>query len=230
MNLNGADVNFGRNIFRLNGVSLDYLLGFRYLYLNDTLTLDRNFTVLPGGAGTETFLGTPQPAGATFGINDTFNMTNRFYGGQIGLRGNWTACTGLDLGATVKIAFGNTAHASNIDGTTTLTAGGVTSTAPGGIYAQNSNIGNHGSNDFSVVSEISFTVGYQLHPNIRVIGGYTLLYWPRVDRAGEQIDRTISAGQAPTDPAFAAGTVGTSPRFLDMRRTSGPRASTSASK
>jgi hypothetical protein len=215
MNLLGAEANFGRNLIRLNGWSLDALLGFRYMYLNDTLTANQNFTVLPAAAGGVAFVGVPQPAGANFALNDSFNLTNRFYGGQIGARVDWVSCYKIDVGATIKVAFGDTAHTAIIDGTTTLNNAGASATAPGGAYSQPSNIGRFNTNDFTVVSELTFTIGYQVHPNIRLTAGYNLIYWPRVERAGSQIERTIDPGQSPTDPAFVAGTVGTFPRFLN---------------
>ena len=62
MNFMGADLNFGRNLFRYNGWSLDALAGFRYMYLNDTLDTTQSSTVLPGGANAISYLGVPQPA------------------------------------------------------------------------------------------------------------------------------------------------------------------------
>ncbi len=65
MNMMGAEVNFGRNLIRYNGWTLDALMGFRYMYLNDTLTATQSSTVLPALAGGIAFLGNPIPAGVT---------------------------------------------------------------------------------------------------------------------------------------------------------------------
>ena len=140
-------------------------------------------------------------------------MTNRFYA-QIGARLDWVSDCKFDLGAIVKVAFGDTVHTGIVDGSTTLTNGGVSTTAPGGAYALPSDIGTHQSGDFTVATELDLTIGYQIHPNIRLIAGYTLLYWPNVETAGEQIDRTQSSGQGPDHPAYN-GSTGTSPRFLE---------------
>ncbi len=69
------------------------------------------------------------------------------------MRGDWVSCFGLDVGATVKVAFGDTAHTAIIDGSTTLNSGGTSNTAPGGAYSQPSDIGLHNTNDFTVVTE-----------------------------------------------------------------------------
>jgi Putative beta barrel porin-7 (BBP7) len=213
MNMLGADINFGCNFIRYNGWTLDGLIGVRYMYLNDTLTSNQNFTVLPAATGAVSFLGVPQPAGTNFVLNDSFNVTNRFYGGQIGTRLDWVSCYKFDLGAVFKVAFGNTAHAVIIDGNTTVN--GVT--APGGAYAQPSNIGHYSVNDFTTVTDLTLSVGYQIHPNIRLTAGYNLIYWPQVERAGEQIDRTLSAGQTPSGASFVPGTIAANPRFLNAR-------------
>ena len=128
MNMMGADINFGRNFIRYNGWTLDGLIGFRYMYLNDTLTSNQNFTLLPAAAGGVSFLGVPQAAGTSFTLNDSFNLTNRFYGGQIGARVDWVSCYKIDFGTIIKVAFGDTAHSAIIDGSTAVN--GVT--APGG--------------------------------------------------------------------------------------------------
>lgn len=216
MNMMGTELNLGRNLFRLNGWSVDSLFGVRYMYLNDTLTSTQNSTVLPGFPGAISFLGAQQPVGSNFILNDSFNLTNRFYGGQIGGRVDWTSCYGFDIGATFKIAFGATTHTAIIDGSTTLNVNGTSTTAPGGAYALPSSIGTHNSADFSAVPELNLTIGYQILPNVRLTAGYNLIYWPQVERAGEQIDRTQDIGQSPTSTAYT-GVAGTHPLYLNAR-------------
>jgi Putative beta barrel porin-7 (BBP7) len=211
MNFGGAEVNCIRNIIRVNGWSLDSLVGVRYLYLNDRLDMNQNLTVLPGGA--IFFNGVAQGGGSNFLINDSFNLTNRFYGGQIGARLDW-ACGGFDLGAVVKVGFGATSHVAVIDGSTTLNS---TTTLPGGSLAQPSNIGRFTSTDFSVVPELNFTVGYQVTCNIRVLAGYTAIDWNRIQRASSQIDRRVDLTQAPSSATFAPGVVGAVPAFPAVR-------------
>ena len=133
----------------------------------------------------------------------------------MGARLNWTHCK-WDIGATAKLALGATAHTVIIDGTTTLNAtDGTTVVAPGSTVAQPSNMGRHTSTDFSVVPEVTATVGYQVFPCIRLLVGYNLLYWTRVQRAGNQIDRQIDFAQSPTSSALPVA--GTSPQFLNQR-------------
>jgi hypothetical protein len=213
LNFLGAEANWIINAYRLNGWTFDYFAGVRYLYLDDNLSLNQNITVLPGGVG---FPFNANPAGAPAGSNillsDSFNVANRFYGGQIGARVNWTACN-WELGAILKLGLG----ATDIDGASTLIANGAITTVPGGVLAQASNIGQHTSTDFSVVPELTLTASYQFTAWFRVLVGYNLIYWTDVERAANQIDRRIDATQAPTSPTFVPGAVGTNPLFPNIR-------------
>ncbi|MBI2804928.1 MAG: BBP7 family outer membrane beta-barrel protein [Planctomycetes bacterium] len=214
MELHGLELNFGRNIYRLNCWSFDFLYGARYLYLNDALAMDQNITVLAGGAGAFPFNGVGQPAGANILISDSFKTTTRFYGGQIGARIN-RAWRRFDFGATAKVAFGVNADVVIIDGASTLNAGGASTTFPGGVLAQSSNIGRYSNTRFSVVPELNASAGFQLTRAIRVFAGYNLLYWTRIERASGQIDRQINlAAQFPTSPGFGGGIAPTNPAYL----------------
>jgi hypothetical protein len=215
MNFFGAEINCIHNICRSCGWSFDTLVGFRYLYLNDRLDINQNLTVLPGQA--IFFNGVIQGGGSNFLINDSFNMTNRFYGAQIGARLDWAYCK-FDVGATAKVAFGATSHVAVIDGSTTLNAtDGTTTTLRGGSLALASNIGRYTSTDFSVVPELSLTFGYQVTCNVRVFVGYTAMDWNRVQRASSQIDRRVDLTQAPSSATFVPGFIGTVPAFPAVR-------------
>jgi len=175
--------------------------------MNEFLGIDQNIT------GAVPFQGVVQPAGSNVLISDSFNMTNRFYGGTIGARFGYTWCR-WDVGATVKVSFGATCHSAVIDGSTTLAGAG---TAPGGVLAQPSNIGHYSSSDFSVVPEINLTVGYQVTRCIRVLVGYNFIDWNRVLRPANQIDRSLDLTQAPTSAMFVPGAAGVAPRFPGVR-------------
>lgn len=209
MDFYGAEMNFVRNFHRLEGCSIDYLFGARYLYLRDDLSIHQDVTLLANGI--IPFMGVEQGAGSNFVFQDSFNTVNRFYGGQFGARFNYTYCK-WDIGVTGKLALGATTHVTVIDGATTLNG---TATAPGSTLAQPSNIGRYTSTDFSVVPEVTATVGYQLFPCLRLMVGYNFLYWTRVQRAGDQIDRQIDFAQSPTSSALPVPA--TRPQFLNQR-------------
>lgn len=213
MDFHGLEVNVARNVLRIENCSFDYLVGARYMYLNDFLSLNQNLTVLAGGAGILPFNNVFQPAGANFTINDSFNITNRFYGGTIGARFNYTWCR-FDVGATLKVSLGATHTTAIIDGSTTLAG---TGTLPGGSLAQPSNIGRFTTTNFSAVPEANLTAGYLVAPWFRVLVGYDFLYWNRIQRAGGQIDRGLDLTQTPSSPTYNPGSVGAAPRYPATR-------------
>ena len=210
MSMNGGEFNFARNAFRTDGWTVDYFAGVRYIYLNDTMTMDTSSTALVPGA--ILFNGVGQPAGSNVLLHDSFNATNRFYGGQLGLRANYTWC-GFDIGGVLKLGAGATSHVFIIDGASSLNGGAP---APGGILAQNSNIGRHTGTDFSFVPEFNLTVGYQVTSHVRVTAGYNMLYWTHVERVGNNIDRNVDPIQVPT-LAFPAVGAGVNPTFPNVR-------------
>ena len=62
-------------------------------------------------------------------------------------------------------------------------------------------MGQHGSTDFSFISEVNWSLGYQVTSCIRLLVGYNLIYWNHVERPGNQIDRRIDFVQSPTNTA-----------------------------
>jgi uncharacterized RmlC-like cupin family protein len=97
-----------------------------------------------------------------------------------------------------------------VSGTSTLYQPGQAAlTAPGGVYAQLSNIGRYSSNVFAVVPEIEARVGYRLTDHVLASVGYDFLYISRAVRASEQLDRRTDELQVPAgNPAYVPGYVG----------------------
>ena len=98
----------------------------------------------------------------------------------------------------MKLALGSTHSRVAIDGTTTTTVPGtVPVTYAGGILAQPTNIGVYEQDFFSVMPELGVAVGYDLTCRLRVTCGYTILYWSKVARPGDQIDTELNPSQFP---------------------------------
>lgn len=187
LDFHSAEVNHVHNLVRYEHWTVDSLIGGRYMCLSDSFRMSTSQTALADNV--LAFGGAPLPTGSNLFIQDSFATNNRFYGGQIGARVHWTHCR-WNLGMSGKIAFGSTFSTVQIDGTTTLDGA---ATLPGGTLAQGTNSGRHVSNRFTVVPEISGTVSYQVSPCFRLLGGYTFLYWNRLQRSSDQIDATGAA-------------------------------------
>ena len=171
---------------------VDWMFGYRYLQLDESVSVNENLTVLPQGTG-------------SFVINDRFETRNTFNGVDLGVlynrrKGVWST----DF--LIKMAVGNTHQVVDIRGNTITN--GVQQLPAGGLLAQQSNIGRHERDRFSVVPELGATLGYYVTPNFQLRAGYTVIYWSNVVRPGDQIDLDVN-------PAFlppATGNITTSRR------------------
>src|SRR5262249_21489944 len=168
---------------------VDVLGGFRYLDLDESITIQENIQGLAGA---------PAPfTNAQTTVVDRFATHNQFYGGQLGVdsefrRGAWS------LGLRGKLGLGNTPQRLTIDGSERIVApDGTVQNFRGGLLALPSNIGQYSRDKFSVVPEVGFNLGYQLTEHLRVSVGYNFLYWTNVLRPGNQIDRVLDVTQIP---------------------------------
>ena len=180
------------------GYRLDLLIGLRYLRLNESLQVREQLTSTLGENV------------SSFDLLDSFDTGNRCYGIEAGLswevyRGPWS----LELLGLLDL--GNTRRTVQIDGRTTSSALGVSFTDPGGLLALSSNIGYYKDHEFVVIPELGATIGYAIAPNLRLLLGYSVLYWRKVVRPGEQIDLRVNPNllppEQPTSGALAPGFV-----------------------
>lgn len=181
---NSAGVRLLRNVHAYGGSRLDLVAGYRYLRLEEGLTIS------------EDFISSDPLAPVAFQIRDEFDTENRFHGGEIGLLWQARRCRwSLDL--LGKVALGNTEQSVSIDGRTTTVLDGIATTNPGGLLALRSNSGRFEQDEFAVVPEVGITLGYQVVQNLRATFGYTFLYWSNVARPGEQIDLAVNPNLLP---------------------------------
>jgi len=174
------------------GRRLDFLIGYRYARLSDSLSINENLTSLESTAP------------GMFLVNDSFQTQNVFNGLELGTvmqhyRGRW------NLELTTKMALGNSRQSVTINGSTVTTQNGVSTTDVGGLLAQSTNIGQYARNQFAVMPELGLNLGYQITPRLRILAGYTFLYWSRVVRAGDQIDMNVNSRLLPNDTRPLAG-------------------------
>jgi hypothetical protein len=167
---------------------LEWLAGFRFLELEESLEIRESLQSSPQA---------PQFPNSQILVVDRFATRNQFYGGQVGVvgvrqRGPWFfECCG-------KVALGATHEVINIDGNQVIVdPTGTVSTFRGGLLALSSNIGHFSRDRFAVVPEVGINLGYQLTENLHAFVGYTFLYWNRVVRPADQIDRGLDITRIP---------------------------------
>ena len=183
----GGGANFVRNLACSPCGRLDALLGYRYIGLNDTLTIREDLTGLPGS----------QFPGYRFQVEDRFRTENHFHGGVVGLAYE-RRFSHFFFGLRSTVALGVNHSVVDISGSTTVTdpAGNSTKYA-GGLLAQPSNIGRYTRDSFAVVPEIGGKLGLQVTDYLRIFAGYNFLYMSNVTRPGDIIDTRVNSSQIP---------------------------------
>jgi hypothetical protein len=162
-----------------NGLSVSLLGGFRYLDLQEGLSIASRETSLGNGFGT--FVGT-----------DDFRTRNQFYGGQLGAKVEMSF--GRFFAAVLgDVSLGENHESVTINGISIVTpVGGPAVITPGGIFAQTTNIGRQTHDEFAVVPEVQLRLGAKLTNSLRAFVGYDFVYVSNVARPGDQIDRTLN--------------------------------------
>lgn len=169
---------------------IDLIGGFRYIRINDSLNMT-----------TSTIIDFALHDLLEFETFDSFSAENTFYSGLVGIMGEyrWGKWAFLLSG---RFGIGNMVKKVNIQGQIVGIDAFGEIVIPEGIFAQETNIGNHSDNSFEVVSEAEAKVGYYVWPNLMVTAGYHFMYWPKVFLAGEQIDRNLNFEDVPPGPQF----------------------------
>jgi hypothetical protein len=175
-----------------SGCRVDFMLGYRYLQLRDSVSINENLTAVNTTPNT------------TFLVNDSFSTQNQFNGVDLGFmltayKGRWS----VEL--IPRMALGDSYQVVNIAGSTTTNQGGVVTNYNGGLLAQTSNIGRYSQNQLAGVEELDLNLGYWITPRLRAIVGYTFLYWNSVARAGDQIDLNVNSTTLPASGVTPTG-------------------------
>jgi hypothetical protein len=172
------------------------IAGLRYLEMSEDLGVSEATTYL---------VGVPTVAAGTAAAStDMFSTRNFFYGGQVGIDGEFYSGRWV-LGARGVVALGDNHEIVDISGNTVIVSpAGTRTVLPTGLLTQPSNIGHFTRDEFSVIPELRFTVGYQISKSLRATLGYSLIYWVNTARPGHDVNPLVNSTQLP--PAlFPAG-------------------------
>jgi hypothetical protein len=209
--LQGWEVNLAGGDYCAGSVKLKGIVGFRALSLAEDLSVDNFYTPLVNGA--LTFLANPVNAGTQLQDTDRFATTNNFYGGQIGGKAQWQNGR-YSVDGLFKIAFGVNQQIATVDGFSVMTVPGAAPVGVrGGTYTQLTNIGRYYRNEFAVVPEVGFNLGWNITDRLKFTIGYSFLYISSVARPGDQIDHSVNQFLIPTHQNFGQGTPDSHPAF-----------------
>jgi len=173
---------------------LDFLLGYRYARLDETLRIDQSSTyTAPQGQII---------SGTMVDLFDHFEVENHFHGGEIGLQSSQSSGP-WKLHLMAKVGLGVNTSRVSIDGATTNTVpGGGSASFVGGLLAQQTNIGRYKDSEFTAIPEVAIAMSHRLNAGMELWAGYNFLYWQNAARLSGTIDRSVS--QFP--PEAPAGT------------------------
>ena len=171
---------------------VDFLAGFRFLQLDESLQITENLAVAQPGGGTSNIV-----------VVDRFHTRNDFYGGQVGFDTEWNFWRRWYLGGAFKLALGDMHEEANIDGSTFSSLSG---SQRGGLLALNgTNIGRYGQDRFAVLPEAEFKIGYNFTSHLRGYVGYDVIYASSAVRPGDQfstlVNPTFIPGNGPAQGA-----------------------------
>lgn len=182
-------------------VRLDGLVGARFLQMRDRLNLTATGRLLADRS-------------VLFGLEDQFETHNAFYGGQLGLRGEWT-CGRFYVAGRAATALGGDDQLVRASGRRIYNTPFVRNVTPYGLYVQPSNAGSTERGELDWVADVGIDIGWRLTSWARVHAGYTFLFWNNPIRAGDQVDPVINPATASlparpeipfkTDPFWAQG-------------------------
>ena len=220
----GAEGNALVNVYRscpdnCRSWTLNLLVGYRYAELDETLSVSSRSTALPGR--TLPFANITVGAPASIEVRDSFQVVNKFNGGQVGLQSHFRSGRWY-VGATGKVAFGSTSSTVIVDGSsyaldpTTQNADNpinrVNSQAIGGLFANASNIGRYKADQFAILTDVNGSVGYNFTSWLTGTVGYNFIHLSAVARPGRLFNGQVDPSLVPTSGSYGLGPNG-SPAF-----------------
>lgn len=164
--------------------SIDALVGYRYLNLDEQLVIAENLQAADVTAGAP-------PVGTAFALTDAYKTRTQFHGADFGLAAHLTQGKYF-VDVIGKVAFGCNVREVTSGGSTRIA---VPTLAPetfsGGLYTAGPPA-RATDQVFAVVPELRLNVGCQLTDCVRAFVGYSVLGWTNVVRPGDQIDQGVN--------------------------------------
>jgi putative beta barrel porin BBP7 len=128
------------------------------------------------------------PAQSTLlGVFDQFNTYDKFYGAQVGLKGEWRRGRLFVEGRGV-MALGADSQMVATKGDRVVNTPLIRTETDYGLYVLPSNAGTFERAAFDVVTEWRLNVGWSFNSHLSCHVGYTLLSWNNPVRPGDQIE------------------------------------------
>jgi hypothetical protein len=166
---------------------IDILAGYQFAAIDSDLFISSNrLSIRQEGS---------IPFGTVIDMYDSFEVTNRYHAGEIGLLGQYDRGD-ITWSLLAKVGLGNMTRRTEIRGhTETRVPGQPVTTSEIGLLALRTNSGVYEESSFTVSPEIQLTAAYHLNDCIDLTCGYSFIYWNSVAQAGQEIDDVINTTQ-----------------------------------
>jgi hypothetical protein len=203
MSLWGAEVAPVLRVLDRGGrVTLDGMVGFKHVSLEESLDISDSARALAGGVAN--FNGVAFRTGATTSSTDHFYTANRIYAAMLGGRVN-LHLQAFTLSLAGKISLGTNEQTVAADGSTTLVGPFPSPTVVGGgLYAVGPIVGRRTNSEFVAVPELNLNLTCQVTTHLTVSFGYNVLYISDVVRPGDQLGSAINPAFVPTSSNFGS--------------------------
>jgi len=185
--VSGGDAFFRRMLFRDTCRRIDVVGGYQFAAIDGSVRIESNRRSIRQEGSV--------PFGTVIDMYDSFDCTNRYHAGEIGLLAEYER-EHLTWSLLAKVGLGTMNQRSTITGQTAVAVPGqpvVTSNV--GLLALGTNIGIYEQNQFTVSPELQLSAAYHLNDCVDLTCGYSFVYWNHVAQPGLEIDRVINSSQ-----------------------------------
>ncbi len=183
MELFGQEANA---LFRWLGddnFDLHWLAGGRFLQLRERFDLTSSSKILPAQS-------------TLLGLEDHLSTFNKFYGGQVGLTGEYR-CGCFFVAGKAAAALGVNDELVRLKGESIFHVPGNRQSQQYGLFVLPSNRGEYERCVLNVVTELKIDFGVEVTNWLRIHAGYSLITWSNPVRPGDQIEPVNSTQVQP---------------------------------
>ncbi len=182
----GGDVSLRQSWLGGLGGYVDFLYGYQYMRVDESLAIGSSSTVLANQ---------PIPVGTILDVQDRFDAENEFHGGQLGLAARYReGCWSFN--GTIKAAAGALKRSANLRGTTVTSLGNQIATDPNGLLVRSTNRGQKNDSTFGWVPELDATLGWRWTRNLDLSFGYHAIAMTDALQVSGMIDPQLAVNAA----------------------------------
>ncbi|MHC2066929.1 BBP7 family outer membrane beta-barrel protein [Bremerella sp. T1] len=187
-----GDLFVTKHIYTNHGNRWDFVTGYSYAKIEDSFNNNTTFTAQDAGS-------TSFPLGSVVNVQDNFDATNEFHGGQFGLIAEFQDGP-FSWRAMGKISVGGMKQEATVSGATTIDGAFARN---GGVFTNDANIGTYTRDQFAYIPEATVDMIYAYNCNLDFKIGANFVYFSDVVTGATMVNTTVDPSAFnPTAPQF----------------------------